>query len=172
MDKQDLIDFEKDIYDTYERGEILNSIHLSGEGNEEELINLFKNVREEDWVISTHRNHYHVLLKSNDKEWTKRMIKRSSMHIDSKKFKILTSSIVGGNLPIAVGVAIGNKILKNNQRVYCFTGDMASHMGIFHECYQYACGFDLPILFVVEDNKLGVNTPTEKVWGKISENNN
>lgn len=160
----DLIQFESEIAKEYEEGKIKNPIHLSGTGNEEELINLFKKVGKKDWVFSTHRNHYHVLLKSQDKEWTKKQIYQSSMHTSSKKHKIFTSAIVGGNLPIALGVALAIKLKKKKDKVFCFTGDMASQMGIFWECFMYSWGHKLPIKFIIENNKLGVYTSTKKVW--------
>lgn len=161
----DLIEFENQIAKEYENGKIANPIHLSGTGHEEALINIFKEIKKEDWVFSTHRNHYHVLLKSQDQDWVRKQIYKSSMHINSKKHKIFTSAIVGGNLPIALGVALALKLKGKKDKVYCFTGDMASRMGGFTECVMYADGHDLPIKFVIEDNKLGVMTNTGKVWG-------
>lgn len=177
MNEQDLINFEKDIADNYSQANIRGPVHLSG-GNEKQLIEIFKNVKKEDWVFSTHRSHYHALLKSEDPKWLKEQIflKRSS-HINSKKYKIFTSAIVGGILPIALGTALAIK-RKNTEReifgvktkiidsshVWCFVGDMASNMGIFPECWKYAVGENLPITFVVEDNSFGCYTPTNEVW--------
>jgi TPP-dependent pyruvate/acetoin dehydrogenase alpha subunit len=50
------------------------------------------------------------------------------------------------------------------EQVWCFVGDMASEMGIFHECLKYARGEDLPITFIIEDNGVGCYTPTKDVW--------
>ncbi|MHA1876751.1 MAG: thiamine pyrophosphate-dependent enzyme [Promethearchaeota archaeon] len=170
MKVKDLICFEEDIFKKYESGLIKNPIHLSGTGNEKALIKIFKKINKKDWVFSTHRNHYHALLKSNNKEWTKKQVIKSSMHINSKKYKIFTSSIVGGNLPIALGVALALKIKKSKSKVYCFTGDMGSRMGIFSECRNYAAGHNLPIEFIIEDNGLGVLTPTRETWGTCGTN--
>jgi pyruvate dehydrogenase E1 component alpha subunit len=162
--EKDMIDFEKDIADSYAQAMIRGPCHFSG-GNEKQLIEIFKNIEHRDWVFSTHRSHYHALLKSRDPKWLKEQIflKRSS-HINSSKYKIFTSAIVGGILPIALGVAISIKRKKGKNMVWCFVGDMASEMGIFHECIKYARGEDLPIIFIIEDNGFGCYTPTKDVW--------
>jgi len=165
MKKKDLIEFEKEIKELYSCGEIKAPVHLSG-GNEEQLIDIFKNIRENDWVFSSYRNHYHALLKGMSPELLKQeIILGNSMHIMSKKHKIYTSSIVCGQVPIALGTALAIKRQGKDNEVYVFCGDMASEMGVFHECVKYANGHDLPITFVVEDNGLSVDTETAKVWG-------
>ncbi len=167
--KQDLLDFETDIFNNYSEGKIRAPVHLTGSidgKQEEELIKIFQKIKKNDWVFSTHRSHYHALLKSQDIEWVKSEIfaKRSS-HINSKKYKIFTSAIVGGCLPIALGTAMALKKKRRTGHVWCFVGDMASCMGIAHECVTYAHNFNLPITFIVEDNSMGCYTPTNKVWG-------
>jgi len=165
MNRKELEEFEQDIAREYEGGKIRSPIHLSG-GNELHLIEIFKNIKEDDWVFSTHRNHYHALLKSKDPKWVKREIMNGrSMHIASRKYKFFTSSIVGGVLPIALGVALAIKRKKKQEHVWCFVGDMAAETGIFHECERYAIGHRLPITFIVENNHFSVYTPTNKVWG-------
>ena len=164
ISKKDLVGFENRIRDLYEQGKIKTPIHLSG-GNEEELLDIFKKIKKEDWVFSTWRSHYHALLKSEDRDCLEKEILRgNSMHINSRKHKIFTSSIVGGILPIALGTALALKKKRSKEHVWCFVGDMASEMGMFEECTKYAGGYNLPITFVVEDNGLGVYTPTGKVW--------
>jgi len=166
--KEDLIKFEKDIFDTYSIGKIKAPVHLTGSiGGEQEdaLVKIFKKIKKNDWVFSTHRSHYHALLKSQNPKWLREeIIKGRSSHINSKKYKIFTSAIVGGNLPIAVGTALALKRKRSKNKVWCFVGDMASQMGIFNECVKYAEGMKLPITFIIENNKLGCYTPTEKVW--------
>ena len=62
MNKNDLINFELEIKELYEKGKIRAPIHLSG-NNENQLISIFKKIKKNDWVLSTWRNHYHALLK-------------------------------------------------------------------------------------------------------------
>lgn len=166
MKKQDLINFTKEVVSEWEKGETFGPVHLSG-GNEEQLIKIFKNIKKRDWVFSTHRSHYHALLKSKDKKWliNEIIVKANSSHINSSKHKIFTSAIVGGNIPIALGVAMALKRKKSKSKVWCFVGDMASEMGCFKEAFQYAYGHDLPIIFVIEDNEIGCETPTKEAWG-------
>jgi len=164
LTKQELIDFESEIRDIYEQGEIKSPIHLSG-GNEDQLIEIFKNIKNEDWVFSTWRSHYHALLKTGDKEWLRNeILKNRSLHINSKKYKIFTSAIVGGIIPIALGTALAIKRKNLDRHVWCFVGDMSSESGIFHECTKYAGGHNLPITFIIEDNGTSVYTPTKEVW--------
>ncbi len=166
FNKQDLIDFETEIKKLYEAGKIYSPIHFSG-GNEDQLIEIFKDVKRRDWVFSTWRSHYHALLKSKDPEWLKKeILDNRSMHINNNEYKIFSSAIVGGILPIALGTAFAIKKKKSNEHVWCFVGDMASKMGSFDECTRYAGGQDLPITFVIEDNGIGCYTPTKEVWKK------
>lgn len=104
LKKSDLINFEDDIKKVYESGKIKAPIHLSG-NNEDQLIKIFKKVKKNDWVFSTWRNHYHALLKGIPKEWLKKeIIEGRSMGINNIKYKFYSSAIVGGILPIALGV--------------------------------------------------------------------
>jgi len=167
IDKQYLIDFEKEVIEQFKKGETYGPVHLSG-GNEEQLIGIFKKIKPQDWVFSTHRSHYHALLKSKDRDWLMNeiIVKANSSHINSKKYKIFTSAIVGGIISIALGTAMGIKRKRHRQHVWCFVGDMASETGAFSECTKYAGGEKLPITFVIEDNGVGVYTPTKEVWKK------
>jgi len=164
--KKKLIDFEKKIVTLYEKKKIRGPIHLSG-NNEDQLINIFKKIKKNDWVFSGWRNHYHAILKNiplHDIE--KQIIKGKSMNLNSMKHNFFTSSIVGGILPVALGVAMALKMKKSKCKVWVFIGDMTYETGIFHECYKYGRNFKLPINFVVEDNNMSTNTPTKKAWGK------
>jgi|TARA_B110000971_G_scaffold138619_1_gene141761 pyruvate dehydrogenase E1 component alpha subunit len=168
--KKELIDFELDIKKFYESGKIKAPIHLSG-NNESELIKIFKKIHKNDWVFSTWRNHYHALLKGIPQDWLKKeIIAGRSMGINSIKQKFFSSAIVAGIIPIALGVAKAMKLKNKNNtnKVWVFIGDMTFETGMFHECYKYAKNHKLPLKFVVEDNGLSTNTPTNKVWIKKS----
>jgi pyruvate dehydrogenase E1 component alpha subunit len=168
-DTHGLIGFEKKIADHWEAGRIRGPIHLSG-GNEEQLIEIFKRVKNTDWVFSTWRSHYHALLKGLPSEWLEQeILEGRSITIVNKEEKFYSSAIVGGIIPIAVGVAMANKRKGINDTVWCFVGDMTYETGTFMENYKYAKNFDLPIRFVVEDNGVSTNTPTIETWNKKSE---
>lgn len=168
--KKELLDFELDIKKVYESGKIRAPIHLSG-NNEAQLIKIFKKIKKNDWVFSTWRNHYHALLKGIPKEWLKKeIVAGRSMGINNIKHRFYSSAIVAGIIPIALGVAKSMKLKnkKNTNKVWVFIGDMTFETGMFHECYKYAKNHKLPLKFVVEDNGLSTNTPTNKVWIKKS----
>ena len=162
---KDLIDFEEEVKKVYNEGKIKAPVHLSG-GNEVQLIKIFKQITRYDWVFSCHRSHYHALLKGIPRDWLmNEILAGHSIHIENREHRFVTSAIVGGCLPIAVGVAMAMKMKHDTNRVWVFIGDMASHMGVFHECYEYSSRNYLPITFVVEDNQFSTNSPTEFTWG-------
>jgi TPP-dependent pyruvate/acetoin dehydrogenase alpha subunit len=168
-DAYGLIGFEKKMADHWEAGKVRGPIHLSG-GNEEQLIEIFKRVKKGDWVFSTWRSHYHALLKGVPSEWLEEEILAGrSITIVNKEEKFYSTAIVGGAISIAVGVAMALKQEGSKDKVWCFVGDMAFETGTFMENYKYAKNFDLPIVFVVEDNGVSTNTPTIETWGVKSE---
>jgi TPP-dependent pyruvate/acetoin dehydrogenase alpha subunit len=167
--KEELIEFEEEIAKLFLDKKIRAPIHLS-KGNEDELIKFFlqTNIDKGDWIFSTHRSHYHALLKGIPREWVRaEILKGRSMHLFNKEYNFFSSSIVGGCLPIALGTALAIKRKGEDRWVYCFVGDMAAETGSFNECWKYATGWDLPITFVVEDNGFSTDTPTQKVWGEL-----
>ena len=87
------------------------------------------------------------------------------MNLNDLDKNFFTSSIVGGILPIALGVAFANKLKKNNSVVWVFIGDMTFETGVFHECYKFGKNMNLKIKFIVEDNAMSTNTDTKKAWG-------
>ncbi len=158
--------FEKKIALDYEKAKIKGPIHLSN-GNEKNLIEIFSFIHKDDWVFSSWRNHYHALLHGVKKEKILDFIySGKSMSISSKKPKFFASSIVGGVIPIALGTSLALKKKKSKNKVFCFVGDMTAETGIFYEAYKYSQQKKLPLIFVVEDNNLSTNTPTDKTWSR------
>lgn len=165
MTKKQLIDFENRIKTLFEDGKIKAPIHLS-DGNEEQLIEIFKNIKKTDWVFSTWRNHYHALLHGINPEFLfAELSSGNSITFQSPENNFFTSAIVGGIIPIAVGVALALKKKKDFKHVWCFIGDMAAETGIFHEGLKYSMRNKLPITFIIEDNGISVATPTQESWG-------
>jgi pyruvate dehydrogenase E1 component alpha subunit len=159
-----LIRFENRIVEHWEAGKIRGPIHLSN-GNEEQLIEIFKRVSENDWVFSTWRSHYHWLLKGISADYAEALIlDGKSITLCDIDDKFYASAIVGGTLSIALGVAMGIKQKGSDEKVFVFVGDMSFESGIFYEVHKYARNFDLPIVFVVEDNAVSTYTPTEATW--------
>ena len=82
------------------------------------------------------------------------------------EYKFICSSIVGGIPSIATGIALANKLQGKKGRVWCWVGDMSAETGAFHEAYKYSLNHNLPITFIIEDNKKSVCTPTPDIWGR------
>jgi pyruvate dehydrogenase E1 component alpha subunit len=165
MTEQELIDFEKEVADIYCDGKIRAPIHLS-DGNERQLIEVFKMIKRSDWVFSNWRSHYHALLHGIPPEFIKeKILAGDSITLCFPEYRFLTSAIVSGVLPIAMGTAWAVKKKGEDYHVWCFLGDMTYMTGVAHEVIKYATNFDLPITFVVEDNTQSVGTPSYVVWG-------
>ena len=163
--EQDLLDFELKIIESWEGGKIKGPVHLSN-GNESQLIEIFKRIKTTDWVFSTWRSHYHALLKGIDPTWVEQTILGGkSITICNEKEKFYSSAIVGGTLSIALGTALSIKRDGGDDKVWVFVGDMSFESGLFYETHKYARNLDLPLYFVVEDNGVSTYTPTIETWG-------
>lgn len=163
--KEELIAFEKKIYDLFEEGELPYLIHLCG-GNEEQLIEIFKDINPGDYVFSTHRSHYHYLLAGGSSNLLEKWIKRGdSMFVFDRELNFFTSSVLAGTTCIAAGVALGIKMSGSKQKVYCFIGDGAEDQGHFYEAVRYVDGHNLPCIFIIEDNDRSVDTNVEQRRG-------
>ena len=166
MNKQKLIKFESEIAQLFNTGKIKAPIHLY-HGNENKIINIFKKIKKEDWVFCSWRSHYQCLLKGvPEKQIKDEILACRSISLCFPKYKIYSSAMVGGSIPIAVGTALSIKRNKSKNRVYCFMGEMTSETGIAHECIKYSRNFKLPIHFVIEDNEKSVCTNTRKAWNQ------
>lgn len=162
--EKELIDFEVDIANCFNSSMIKAPVHLSN-GNENQLIEIFENVKENDWVFCTWRSHYQCLLKGVPMDRLKQdIIDGKSMTLCYPEYNIYSSAIVTGNIPISVGVAFDIKLKNLSNHVWCFVGDMTSETGTFFENWKFAVNYDLPITFVIEDNSKSVCTDTKKVW--------
>jgi len=165
LTKEDLIAFEEDIAECFNSGMIKAPVHLYN-GNENEMIDIFENIEDADWVLCSWRSHYQCLLKGVPPERLKKdIIEGRSISLCYADYRVLSSGIVGGILPIAVGIALGIKRAGGINKVWCFMGDMTSETGIAHECMKYGVSRDLPIRFIIEDNGKSVCTDTKATWG-------
>lgn len=133
-------------------------------GQEASAVGVVRALRAEDQILTNHRSAGHLLARGAD---AGRMIaevmgrstgyckgKSGSLHISAKELGvILTSTIVGGELSLVTGVALSQKMLKREGIVACFFGDGAACEGIFHESLNLAAVWELPILYVCENNQ-------------------
>jgi TPP-dependent pyruvate/acetoin dehydrogenase alpha subunit len=165
--KQELIDFETEIGERFNNREIRAPIHLYY-GVEDQIMQVFNGIDvKNDWVCCTWRNHYQALLKGIPKDLLRsEIIAGRSMVLNLPEYKFVCSSIVGGIPSIATGLALAAKLRNTGEHVWCWAGDMSAETGAWHEAYKYSVNHQLPITFVVEDNGLAVESPTDKIWGR------
>ncbi len=168
LTKQDLIAFETEIAELFNRGGIRAPVHLYS-GNEDAMLEVFRDVREDDWVCCSWRSHYQCLLKGVPREDVKHeIVEGRSISLCFPKYRVVSSAIVSGIVPIALGLALAIKRSGGTNRVHCFMGDMTSETGLAYECIKYSTNHDLPIRFIVEDNGKSVCTETRKVWNQAA----
>lgn len=166
MNKDDLIAFEEDIAAEFNAGNIRSPVHLS-QGNEDQLIEIFRTVAPQDWIATNWRSHYHCLLKGVPPDKLKHEIMQGrSISLCFPEHRIISSAIVGGIIPIAVGISMGMKRAGDPAKVHVFLGDMTAAGGMAWECSQYAAGHMLNMRFIVEENGLSVCTPSAATWGR------
>lgn len=164
MTPKELIAFEEEIAAEFNAAKIRAPIHLYY-GNEEEMIRVFRDVHPQDWVLCSWRSHYQCLLKGVPREELKAEIMAGrSISLCFPKHRILSSAIVTGVLPIAVGLGMAIKRSGKDERVHCFMGEMTSETGSAHECIKYARNHGLPVRWIIEDNDKSVCTDTREVW--------
>jgi TPP-dependent pyruvate/acetoin dehydrogenase alpha subunit len=162
----DLIQFENEIAHLFNAKRIRAPVHLYY-GNEDQMIEIFQEIRAEDWLMCSWRSHYQCLLKGVPRERLRaEILAGRSISLCFPEYRILSSAIVGGIVPIAVGVASAIKRRGERARVHCFLGDMTSEAGIVHESIKYSLNHQLPIRFIVEDNGKSVCTDTREAWGQ------
>ncbi len=163
--------FEQEAGKLFEIGAIHGAIH-SYIGEESVAAGVCANLEKDDYITSTHRGHGHCIAKGAGLNLMMAELmgkktgyckgKGGSMHIASIDLGIIgANGIVGGGLPIAVGSALYSKLINKDKRAtVCFFGDGASNEGSFHESLNFAAIKKLPILFICENNKYAVSTPS------------
>lgn len=158
-DKQRLIEFENSIRNEWRSGNLPSLLHLSG-GNEDQLIEIFDEAEEGDWFFFSHRNHYHSILAGIPEAQVRDEIRKDrSMFRFSRKHRVFSSAILGGNPGIAVGVAMTLKASGSKNQCWVFLGEGSEENGAFYESVMYVSGHDLPVNFIIEDNAMQVDTP-------------
>ena len=163
--KNELIDFENHIGDLYLDNKLPFLFHLSG-GNEDQLIEIFNDIAEDDYVISNHRNHYHALLHGIPPETLEeKILNGRSMFIYDRKRNFFCSAIIGGTPAIAAGIAWALKRKGSKQKVWCFVGDGTEDNGHLYEAIRYVDGWDLPCKFIIENNNRSVEASNQERWG-------
>ena len=154
--------FEETVNELYMEGRIPSTLHLYI-GQEAVAAGVCANLRREDYVLSTHRPHGHALAKGVSPRAIMAELfakatgtckgKGGSMHVGDMRVGMFPAiAIVGANVPIAAGAALAAKMLKNGRVAVSFFGDGAAHEGAWHEGLNIAALWDLPVVFVCENN--------------------
>lgn len=163
--RDSLVSFETEIAELFNSGQIPAPVHLNY-GSEDELIDIFRDVDDQDWIFCSWRSHYQALLKGVPAERVRQEIMNlKSIALVFPEHRFFSSAIVGGGLPQAVGVAMGIKRRGGSEHVWCFIGDMTAEMGMANTAIKYSTAQNLPVTFVVENNGVSVMTPTHQAWG-------
>ena len=154
--------FEQRVSSLYRAAEIPGFIHTSL-GQEAVAVGVCAALRDDDWIATTHRGHGHCLAKGADLDAAMAELfgkatglckgKGGSMHIaDPRKGILGANAIVGASLPLATGAALSNRLLGRDGVSVAFFGEGAVNQGTFHESVNLAAIWDLPVLFVCENN--------------------
>jgi pyruvate dehydrogenase E1 component alpha subunit len=164
--------FEEQVVELAARGELPGAAHTSI-GEEATVVGACMALRTDDYMVGTHRSHGHPIGKGADlkrlfaellgKETGVNRGKGGSMHLaDFSVGSVGETSIVGSGLPVAAGAALGAQVLGQDRVALCFFGDGASNEGAFHEALNLAAVWDLPAVFVCENNGYAVTMPASR----------
>jgi len=164
--------FEERAAEMYMLGKIRGFLHLYI-GEEAIAVGAISVLRPEDYVITHYRDHGHALAKGMDPKVAMAELfgkvtgsskgKGGSMHLfDIEKGLYGGHAIVGGQLPIATGMALSIKYKREDRVVVCFLGDGAVNQGEFHESLNLASLWKLPVLFFLENNLYGMGSPVDR----------
>jgi len=173
-------EFETTVQKHFAEGEIPGFVHLYL-GEEAVGVGACSALGKEDYITSTHRGHGHLLARGGD---IKKMMaeifgkatgynkgKGGSMHIADVSLGILgANGIVGAGLPIAAGAGITSQVLDEDSVTICFFGDGASNRGTFHEAINMASVWNLPVVFVCENNMYAISMPQYRADGRKGQN--
>jgi pyruvate dehydrogenase E1 component alpha subunit len=162
--------FEERVAQEFADGNIPGSVHLYI-GEEAVATGAIAHLKKEDYIMSTHRGHGHLIAKGGEpnKMMAEMFAKKTgyclgkggSMHISSLDIGILgAAGIVGSGIPIAAGAGLSAKLRGTDQVTLCFFGDGASNIGRFHEGINLASVWSLPVVFICENNLWAVSVPT------------
>ena len=164
--------FEERCNVEYQRQNIKGFLHLYV-GEEAVAVGAISTLREDDYVITSYRDHGHALARGMEPNVVMAELfgkvngssggKGGSMHLfDVSRGFMGGHAIVAGQLPLAVGLALAAKIRKEDRVVMCFFGDGAVAEGEFHESLNFASLWKLPVVFLLENNLYGMGTQVER----------
>ena len=164
--------FEEEAGRQYQRAKAGGFLHLAI-GEEATIVGTASVMREEDYLIGTYRTHGHAIARGTEPKRVMAELfgrvdgtsggRGGSMHIFDREHRFMGGyGIVGGNLPIAAGLALSSDFKSEDAVTVCMFGDGASNAGNFGETMNLAALWSLPILFLVENNLYGMGTSVER----------
>jgi len=160
--------FEERAGEQYARAKIGGFLHLSI-GEEATIVGSARALRDSDYLISTYRSHGHALVRGTPPENVMAELfgrrdgvchgRGGSMHMFDIERRFMGGyGIVGGNLPIAAGIAMASDYSGRDEVTLCQFGDGASNQGTFGETLNLAALWRLPVVFMVTNNQFGMGT--------------
>jgi len=164
--------FEEKCAESYALGKIGGFCHLYI-GQEAVGVGAISAIRPDDYVLTSYREHGQAIAKGISPNAVMAELygkadgcsrgKGGSMHLFSKEMNFLGGhAIVGGQIPLATGVAFASKYRESDQVTLCFFGEAAVNQGAFHESLNLAQLWKLPCIYICENNKYGMGTSLER----------
>jgi acetoin:2,6-dichlorophenolindophenol oxidoreductase subunit alpha len=164
--------FEEQAEKNYMAGKIHGTMHLSI-GQEASAVGSLASLKPDDYILSTHRGHGHCIAKGADLNIMMAEFygkangycrgRGGSMHIaDVASGNLGANGVVGGGIPMAVGVGIGLKMQKQGKILVSFFGDGAASSGAFHESMELSVIYQVPVVYVCENNQYAMSFPASR----------
>ena len=164
--------FEEKCVELYSAGEIRGFVHLYI-GEEAVAVGVNQALTPEDNIVSTYREHGHALVRGIPVDAVMAEMygkttgcskgRGGSMHLfDARRRFYGGNAIVGGGLPLSIGLALADQMRGDQRITACFFGDGAVAEGEFHECLNLAALWDLPVLFCCENNRYAMGTALDR----------
>src|SRR3954465_9312616 len=164
--------FEERAGAMYAKNKVGGFLHLAI-GEEATIVGAVRAMRDEDYLISTYRSHGHALARGPDPKYVMAELfgkqtgvsggRGGSMHMfDAQRRFMGGYGIVGGNLPLAAGIALSSDYREAEEVTVCVFGDGAANQGTFGETLNLAALWKLPVVFMVTNNQFGMGTALER----------
>lgn len=164
--------FEEKCFELYQGEKIRGFMHLY-DGEEAVSVGVIESLQPQDAIVATYREHGQALARRIGMNVLMAEMygklegccrgRGGSMHIFDRATRFYGgNAIVGGGLPLAVGTALGDKMLERGSITACFFGDGAVDEGTFHESMNLAALWKLPVLFVCENNLYAMGMALER----------
>jgi pyruvate dehydrogenase E1 component subunit alpha len=164
--------FEEEAGRQYQRAKAGGFLHLAI-GEEATIVGTTSVMRDDDFLIGTYRTHGHAIARGTDPKRVMAELfgrvdgtsggRGGSMHIFDQERRFMGGyGIVGGNLPLAAGLALSSDYRGTDEATVCMFGDGASNTGNFGETMNLAALWSLPVVFLVENNLYGMGTSIER----------